>query len=201
MVSEFDSVKNVDANQNLTKLESMGYRLGQMIVERATINATPKTEIESLKYVCKSVWPILFNKEIDRLTTNRAGTYILIDNSFPFYVASWCERENPTEKLEDSSRNKKTSRDNKIQEGEKTLEESTNEPSDYTLMYISFIGGIIRGTLCCLGHVSMITSEITGEDSSFKLQVAISSNFSSAAAQTASNFSAQQSVSSATSAS
>ena len=165
----------------------MGYRLGQMIVERSTINATPKTEIESLKFVCKSVWPILFNKEIDRLTTNRAGTYILIDNSFPFYVASWCEKSS------DLSRKSKTP--------ENSDDDNKPVPSDYTLIYISFIGGIIRGALCCLGHVSMVTSEITGEESSFKLQVAISSNFSSAAAQAGSNFSAQQSVSSATSAS
>ena len=137
MVSEFESVKNVDSNQNLTKLESMGYRLGQMIVERATINATPKTEIESLKYVCKTVWPILFNKEIDRLTTNRAGTYILIDNNFPFYVASWCERENTTEKQEENLSRNKTSRENKTQERE-TPEEFTNVPSDYTLMYSAF---------------------------------------------------------------
>ena len=184
MISEFDSTSNIDLNQNLTKLESMGYRLGQMIVERSTINATPKTEIESLKFVCKSVWPILFNKEIDRLTTNRAGTYILIDNTFPFYVASWCEKS-------DSSRKSKTP--------ENSDDDNKAVPSDYTLIYISFIGGIIRGALCCSGHVSMVTSEITGEESSFKLQVAISSNFSSAAV--GSNFSAQQSVSSATSAS
>merc|ERR1711972_632601 len=167
MVSEFDSTSNIDLNQNLTKLESMGYRLGQMIVERSTLNSTPKTEIESLKYICKAVWPILFNKEIDRLTTNRAGTYILIDNNFPFYVSTWSLKEFNT---------------------------PSSGASNYTLMYISFIGGIIRGALCCLGHVSMVTSEISADDTQFKLQVAISSNFSSAAAQTA-NFSAAQSVS------
>lgn len=42
----------------------------------------PQTPLDSIKFVCKDLWPLLFRKQIDNLKTNHRGIYVLTDNTF-----------------------------------------------------------------------------------------------------------------------
>ncbi|XP_030213604.1 trafficking protein particle complex subunit 6b isoform X1 [Gadus morhua] len=69
--------------KNITKLEAMGFRVGQGLIERFT-KETPrfKDELDVMKFICKDFWTCLFKKQIDNLRTNHQGIYVLQDNSF-----------------------------------------------------------------------------------------------------------------------
>ncbi|XP_030624721.1 trafficking protein particle complex subunit 6b isoform X2 [Chanos chanos] len=55
----------------ITKLESMGFRVGQGLIERFTKD-TPrfKDELDVMKFICKDFWTSVFKKQIDNLRTN-----------------------------------------------------------------------------------------------------------------------------------
>lgn len=153
--------KKAKLDSSLTKTESMGYKLGQTIIERATFNLAPKNELDSIKYLCKVFWTMLFNKEIDKLSTNRQGTYVLVDSNFTFHTSAW---------------EPKMSKSSITPVKSKTLGiASQKKPSDYSLLYVAFISGIIRGALCCLGHICLVTSEIE-EENLVKFVVAVTTN-------------------------
>ncbi|CAL8324205.1 unnamed protein product [Merluccius merluccius] len=69
--------------KRITKLETMGFRVGQGLIERFT-KETPrfKDELDIMKFICKDFWTCLFKKQIDNLRTNHQGIYVLQDNSF-----------------------------------------------------------------------------------------------------------------------
>ncbi|KAK0142746.1 Trafficking protein particle complex subunit 6B [Merluccius polli] len=69
--------------KRVTKLETMGFRVGQGLIERFT-KETPrfKDELDIMKFICKDFWTCLFKKQIDNLRTNHQGIYVLQDNSF-----------------------------------------------------------------------------------------------------------------------
>ncbi|XP_054256318.1 trafficking protein particle complex subunit 6B isoform X1 [Indicator indicator] len=66
-----------------TKLESMGFRVGQGLIERFTKDtARFKDELDIMKFICKDFWTTVFRKQIDNLRTNHQGIYVLQDNKF-----------------------------------------------------------------------------------------------------------------------
>uniref|UniRef100_A0A3Q0RXY4 Trafficking protein particle complex subunit 6B n=1 Tax=Amphilophus citrinellus TaxID=61819 RepID=A0A3Q0RXY4_AMPCI len=71
--------------RNITKLENMGFRVGQGLIERLTKDtARFKDELDIMKFVCKDFWTCVFKKQIDNLRTNHQGIYVLQDNKFRF---------------------------------------------------------------------------------------------------------------------
>ncbi|KAF2273786.1 transport protein particle component [Westerdykella ornata] len=65
------------------RLESLGYRVGLGIVERVSRNTPrPTTPLDTIKFLCKDLWTLLFRKQIDNLKTNHRGIYVLTDHSF-----------------------------------------------------------------------------------------------------------------------
>ncbi|XP_041429186.1 trafficking protein particle complex subunit 6B isoform X5 [Xenopus laevis] len=55
----------------ITKLENMGFRVGQGLIERFTKDtARFKDELDIMKFVCKDFWTSVFKKQIDNLRTN-----------------------------------------------------------------------------------------------------------------------------------
>ncbi|XP_041429183.1 trafficking protein particle complex subunit 6B isoform X3 [Xenopus laevis] len=67
----------------ITKLENMGFRVGQGLIERFTKDtARFKDELDIMKFVCKDFWTSVFKKQIDNLRTNHQGIYVLQDNKF-----------------------------------------------------------------------------------------------------------------------
>lgn len=72
-----------DNGRNITKLENMGFRVGQGLIERLTKNtARFKDELDIMKFICKDCWTCVFKKQIDNLRTNHQGIYVLQDNKF-----------------------------------------------------------------------------------------------------------------------
>lgn len=67
----------------ITKLESMGFRVGQGLMERLTKDTVRfKDELDVMKFICKDFWTSVFKKQIDNLRTNHQGIYVLQDNKF-----------------------------------------------------------------------------------------------------------------------
>ncbi|KAF8532977.1 BET3 family protein [Trichophaea hybrida] len=68
------------------RLEQLGYKVGQGLVERFSRDRTRMVEtLDVIKFICKDLWMIVFRKQIDNLKTNHRGVYVLTDNSFrPF---------------------------------------------------------------------------------------------------------------------
>ncbi|XP_067384200.1 trafficking protein particle complex subunit 6b [Channa argus] len=69
--------------RNITKLENMGFRVGQGLIERLTKEtARFKDELDTMKFICKDFWTCVFKKQIDNLRTNHQGIYVLQDSKF-----------------------------------------------------------------------------------------------------------------------
>ncbi|KAK5654150.1 hypothetical protein OQA88_7581 [Cercophora sp. LCS_1] len=68
------------------RLESLGYRVGQGLVERFSQNRPRFNDtLDVIKFLCKDLWTLVFRKQVDNLKTNHRGVYVLTDNSFrPF---------------------------------------------------------------------------------------------------------------------
>ncbi|KPM37587.1 hypothetical protein AK830_g8953 [Neonectria ditissima] len=77
------------------RLEMLGYRVGQGLVERSGNKAKPRwfsrdrprfnDTLDVIKFLCKDLWSLVFGKNIDNLKTNHRGVYVLTDNTFrPF---------------------------------------------------------------------------------------------------------------------
>ncbi len=63
----------------VSKLEQMGFRVGQRMIERST-RETPRfsTELDIIKFVCKDFWSGAFKKQVDNLRTNhQVSCYLL----------------------------------------------------------------------------------------------------------------------------
>ncbi|XP_029417441.1 trafficking protein particle complex subunit 6B isoform X1 [Nannospalax galili] len=73
----------VENGRCITKLENMGFRVGQGLIERFTKDtARFKDELDIMKFICKDFWTTVFKKQIDNLRTNHQGIYVLQDNKF-----------------------------------------------------------------------------------------------------------------------
>ncbi|XP_078000733.1 trafficking protein particle complex subunit 6b-like [Glandiceps talaboti] len=79
----YRSVENKDQDQCVSKLEHLGYRIGQSLIERFTKD-TPrfKDDLDIMKFLCKDFWTALYKKQVDNLRTNHQGVYVLQDNRF-----------------------------------------------------------------------------------------------------------------------
>ncbi|KAJ7990359.1 hypothetical protein DPEC_G00299480 [Dallia pectoralis] len=67
----------------VSALESMGFRVGQGLIERFTKDSPSfKEDLDVMKFICKDFWINVFRKQIDNLRTNHQGTYVLQDNKF-----------------------------------------------------------------------------------------------------------------------
>lgn len=69
----------------LSLLDSVGYQIGIRLLERLSLKFHQRLfeQRECLKFICKDVWFCLFQKQADRLQTNRRGGYVIQDHSLP----------------------------------------------------------------------------------------------------------------------
>lgn len=55
----------------IEKLERLGHRVGESLVERTSRDIPRfRTELDAVIFICKHFWSIAFNKPIDNLKTN-----------------------------------------------------------------------------------------------------------------------------------
>jgi len=65
------------------KLEQIGFRVGQKLVERQTKDRPRFAEkLDIIKFVCKEIWNSVFHKNISNLRTNHKGVFVLLDEDF-----------------------------------------------------------------------------------------------------------------------
>ncbi|XP_013408541.1 trafficking protein particle complex subunit 6B [Lingula anatina] len=84
IVGQFlQSARKDEKESAFTKLEFLGYRVGQRLVERFTKEVPRfKDELDTMKFICKDLWTSCYKKQIDNLRTNHQGVYVLQDNKF-----------------------------------------------------------------------------------------------------------------------
>ncbi|XP_064404051.1 trafficking protein particle complex subunit 6b-like [Halichondria panicea] len=67
----------------IEKLERLGHRVGESLVERTSRDSPRfRTELDAVVFICKHFWSLAFNKPIDNLKTNHQDTYVLHDYNF-----------------------------------------------------------------------------------------------------------------------
>ena len=75
----------------VSKLESMGFQVGQKLVESRARNAKPMTDtMQVFRFICKDFWSYLFQKQVTRLKSNHFDTYVILDDDF-----SWIKNITP----------------------------------------------------------------------------------------------------------
>eukprot|EP00055_Hartaetosiga_balthica_P010495 m.44917 g.44917 ORF g.44917 m.44917 type:complete len:174 (-) comp7192_c0_seq1:3906-4427(-) len=96
-----------DQDKQSSMVESIGYRTGVALFERHTVHLGEQKqytrfsdELDIIKYLCKDLWQLIFQKQVDNLKTNHKGMYVLVDNGHPFLDTIAPEYENhPTTSL------------------------------------------------------------------------------------------------------
>ncbi|XP_042569395.1 trafficking protein particle complex subunit 6b-like isoform X1 [Cyprinus carpio] len=119
----------------VSKLESMGFRVGQGLIESRHFSLcrftkdTPrfKDELDVMKFICKDFWTSVFKKQIDNLRTNHQGIYVLQDNKFRLLTH--------------------------LSAGKQYLEHAPK--------FLAFTCGLVRGALSNLGVKSIVTAEVS----------------------------------------
>ncbi|KXS21596.1 transport protein particle component [Gonapodya prolifera JEL478] len=112
------------------KLEMMGYRVGQALVERLTRDRPRFGDtLDVVKYVCKDLWTAAFRKQIDNLKTNHKGVYVLTDNNF-----RWLLRM--------------------------STEGGPGDASRKAYPFLAFPCGLVRGALANLGISAAVGAEV-----------------------------------------
>ncbi|KLO17612.1 transport protein particle component [Schizopora paradoxa] len=78
------SVEEDAAEEGLrTRLEAIGVHVGGNIAERLCRERPRFTDtLDAVKFVCKDIWSICWDKQVDNLRTNHRGVYVLQDNQF-----------------------------------------------------------------------------------------------------------------------
>lgn len=72
-----------DKDKAISKLEQMGFRVGQSLIEKFTRESPRFTsELDIIKFVCKDLWNGVYKKQVDNLRTNHQGVFVLQDNKF-----------------------------------------------------------------------------------------------------------------------
>jgi hypothetical protein len=67
----------------IRRLEAIGAHAGTTFVERLSRDRPPfATTLDVLKFICKELWPAIWEKQVDNLRTNHKGVYVLQDNVF-----------------------------------------------------------------------------------------------------------------------
>jgi len=83
------------------RFEAIGYHVGANITEKLCHDRTtfPDT-LDIIKFICKDLWLVCWDKQVDNLRTNHRGVYVLQDNSFKpiARISSWESRADATKR-------------------------------------------------------------------------------------------------------
>uniref|UniRef100_A0A3B0NA25 Transport protein particle (TRAPP) component, putative n=1 Tax=Theileria annulata TaxID=5874 RepID=A0A3B0NA25_THEAN len=117
-------------------LEDHGYDLGLKIVSRLTLSMGPIHDPNKcMVFICRQLWTYLFGKQAKRLQSNSQGIYVVFSEDL-----YWMDNL----EFNYSSRNN-----------------STEKPSieTYRQFYLSFISGVLKGSLKSLGFPCSVFGE------------------------------------------
>jgi hypothetical protein len=109
----------------------------------------PPTPLDSIKFLCKDLWTLLFRKQIDNLKTNHRGIYVLTDNTFkPLTRMSF-----DTKKYDAAMQAQLVA-----STGDPALGRDANSLARVQ-PFLYFPAGVIRGCLASLGINATVTAE------------------------------------------
>ncbi|CAO0789579.1 unnamed protein product [Mucor circinelloides] len=118
-----------DSDAIFYKLETLGYAVGQRLVERFTKDRPRFVDtLDVVKFICKDLWTIMFKKQIDNLKTNHRGVYVLQDNGFRWFMRM-------------------------------STDVGGADSAKKAMPYVWFPCGIIRGALASLGVPTVVVAE------------------------------------------
>ncbi|KZO99772.1 transport protein particle component [Calocera viscosa TUFC12733] len=65
------------------RLENIGLHVGGNLAEKLCRDRTRFADpLDSVKFLCKEIWPAIWDKQVDNLRTNHRGVYVLQDAAF-----------------------------------------------------------------------------------------------------------------------
>lgn len=65
------------------RVEGYGYRVGRGMAEVFSNDRPHFTDtLDMMKFICKDIWLLLYNKQVDHLKTNHRGTFVFVENQF-----------------------------------------------------------------------------------------------------------------------
>eukprot|EP01054_Gregarina_sp_Poly1_P006282 Gregarina_sp_Poly_1__6281@NODE_3333_length_1173_cov_69_970163_g2111_i0_p1_GENE_NODE_3333_length_1173_cov_69_970163_g2111_i0NODE_3333_length_1173_cov_69_970163_g2111_i0_p1_ORF_typecomplete_len219_score29_67TRAPP/PF04051_16/2_4e24Phage_rep_O/PF04492_13/0_092Phage_rep_O/PF04492_13/7_2e03_NODE_3333_length_1173_cov_69_970163_g2111_i0198854 len=136
-------------------LEVSGFFLAAKIVDKLSMDkARLSQQRDLLKFVCRETWGFFFNKQADRLQTNKRGGYIIFDGEPPWLKG--CPLFDP--QIAET-------RDSPNQDFSEILyhESASGRTGRFQASadaQASIISGIIRGTLSVLGCECCVTQDL-----------------------------------------
>lgn len=79
----YSASEDVNSDKCISQLESLGFRVGQSIVEQLTKDSQRfKDELDIMKFICRDFWTAFYKKQVNNLRTNHQGVFVLQDNEF-----------------------------------------------------------------------------------------------------------------------
>jgi len=83
MASEDSKVFEEEEDALKSRLESIGAVVGGNLAERLSRDKTRfQDTLDTIKFICKDLWTVMWDKQVDNLRTNHRGIYVLQDNAF-----------------------------------------------------------------------------------------------------------------------
>ncbi|CBZ49864.1 putative transport protein particle component Bet3 domain-containing protein [Neospora caninum Liverpool] len=179
--------------ETLATLEAAGFQIGVRLLERLSLRLQTRMweQRECLKFVCKDLWQILFQKQADRLQTNRRGGYVIQDHSLPWlrrlrpavpgenaklpteafagaYTATGSERED----REGENRTRENARKESEAAAKLQAEGAVAALCEEPLVHVSLVCGIIRGALANMGLSCTVTADASASPNcSFQIRI------------------------------
>lgn len=106
----------------------------------STNKARPQSPLDAIKFICKDLWTLLYQKQIDNLKTNHRGVFVLTDNQCQPLGRMSIDRKRGPKAAEETLRRAQT-----------VCAKSSEQDCKLTRQFLFFPCGIIRGALSGFG--------------------------------------------------
>lgn len=157
----------------LPVLHSCGYRVGTRVAERLTLKCCRMPEQrECVKFICKDLWHFFFQKQADRLQTNRRGGYVVHDTNLPWLrrvypAAATAAAAAPATAAATGTAAAAKQGSGETQQQQLLLQLQLQQQRDEMLraaasqpqLHVAFVCGAIRGALATLGLEATVTAD------------------------------------------
>mmetsp|Transcript_30958 Transcript_30958/g.42908 ORF Transcript_30958/g.42908 Transcript_30958/m.42908 type:complete len:205 (-) Transcript_30958:107-721(-) len=161
----FSSVHK-DTRSSHSAIDSMGFQVGQQLVERYTLDrARFSDHLEAIKFICRDFWTELFKKQVDNLKTNRLrDVFVLLDLEFRWLASAGLPLSPPSASADTPITTTSASTTSVPSPSTSTAASTTTVPSTAASQlgkYLVFPCAIIRGALAALGVRCEVTADVT----------------------------------------
>ncbi|SOV74727.1 trafficking protein particle complex subunit 6A, putative [Plasmodium sp. gorilla clade G3] len=129
-------------NMVSSKLKDIGKCIGMKLIERMLIYKNEFYDVKDiLKLISKDIWYILFNKNSDKIQTQKKGVYIINESDIGFYLQHLL------------------------------IDNETNQKNNFIHYFLILIIGIIKGILKRFKIKAYVTYELNYPQCSFQINI------------------------------